>query len=125
MANCSRDLEKYLTGRRRGLGGLYPRLKTPFCLFLFPAFLREGFGGLPSRIDTLCYLNPLLKGYFLLCSFVTRGLGGPGPPKIAIYSLKERKYSFYSLYLHLLMRPLVRSKILNCRRRSCCGKLST
>jgi hypothetical protein len=33
-------------------------------------------------------------------------LGGPGPPQIVIYSLKERKSGFYSLHLHLLMRPL-------------------
>jgi hypothetical protein len=57
-------------------------------------------------------LSPLLKEYFLLRSFVTRGglggLEGPEPPpSILTYSLKERKSGFDSLHLHLPMRPLV------------------
>jgi hypothetical protein len=78
---------KYLTGRRR---------------------LKGGFKGSPHKIKDY-FLTP--KGInrirSLACFYIRRGLGGPGPPKIAIYSLKERKSGFYSLHLYLLMRALV------------------
>ena len=67
-----------------------------------------GLRGLPLRLKTIILPLRVLTEYALLRAFISGGVwGGRDPPKIAIYSLKERKSGFYSLHLHLLMRALV------------------
>jgi hypothetical protein len=63
-----------------------------------------GLGGLPKIKYSL-----LIKSYFkrILSLAQLRYPEGFGGAKIVIYSFNERKSAFYSLHLHLLMRPLV------------------
>jgi hypothetical protein len=72
--------------RERGGGGLVWQIVHVTLRNILLA-VGGGLGDLPLKTDTLYYLNPLLKEYFLLRSFCTRGdLGGPGHPDRNILS---------------------------------------
>jgi hypothetical protein len=112
------DPEKYLTACRRLKGGVWrisPRLNGYPYLIILSSHLRRGgwrsgavgVRDLPLRLKAIIFPLKVLKKGALLRAFISRRGGRRDPPKIAIYSLKERKSGFYYLHLHLLMRPLV------------------